>query len=362
MRHIVKSIFVSKKIFTLLFLGFLLTIIPILIALSTKSYYDDRFYDSKNGFFHYYYSIHMTKIDHFDLHSIQEIAESNFASSSVITSDMSLSVPEIGLVTIVGLLNYNNWSPPLISGEKLTPNVSANIIVGKEIRDHVGTLKVFNKKYHINGIAGKSTGDEYNYKLFFSLNHLPVQITEEISRQNALQIIVRSNKDPTKEIDHFVSQIKQQNKLVNLKIVNEKNNYKKEKNTRGGVTEVLSYPYKLFLIALINCMIVSYFWIYLKKKEISLRKALGASNINLFSFIYSQLFICTVLAAIFSLFIQWLLSKFSNHILNSTSYNISLSPLHFTLSILISLVISFITSIMPFSFIMKIEPAKALKE
>ena len=55
----------------------------------------------------------------------------------------------------------------------------------------------------------------------------------------------------------------------------------KRKNSSEAVEELLSFPYRLLCIAFITNIIVSYYWIYTKKKSLSLRKALGASNINL---------------------------------------------------------------------------------
>ncbi|MCY9253522.1 ABC transporter permease, partial [Bacillus paranthracis] len=48
MNLILKEIAVNKKLFSMLFIGFVLTILPILIAISTRDYYDEKFYDSKN--------------------------------------------------------------------------------------------------------------------------------------------------------------------------------------------------------------------------------------------------------------------------------------------------------------------------
>ena len=36
--------------------------ILILIAISTRDYYDEKFYDSKNGYFNYYYSVRLTNM------------------------------------------------------------------------------------------------------------------------------------------------------------------------------------------------------------------------------------------------------------------------------------------------------------
>ncbi|MDQ0722443.1 putative ABC transport system permease protein [Paenibacillus sp. W4I10] len=366
MRQILKAIFVSKKIFTIIFIGFLLTTLPILIALSTQSYYEEHFYHSKNGHFKNYYSVTLTNFQNVDLLEIQELAETNFKDASVITGDITVTEPEIGQIQIIGLLNPENWSPPLIRGSNIVSNVNNEIIVGRLISDHIGTIKVLDHQYMIKGIAGKDLGDDlinvYNFKMYVYMNELPDSIKQNIIKQNALQLIVRSNQNPETEINRFISELSQQHSGLQAKIVDEHENYKKEKNARQGVNEVLSYPYKLFLIALINCINVSYLWIYSKRKEISLRKALGASNFNLFVHIVSQLTICAVLAGTCSILIQWFLSILSLKILNVTSYYISVSFSHFIFGILITLVISVITAIIPFFHMLKIEPAKALKE
>ena len=46
MNLVLKEIVVNKTIFIMLFIGFVLTIWPIL-AMSTRDYYDEKFYDSK---------------------------------------------------------------------------------------------------------------------------------------------------------------------------------------------------------------------------------------------------------------------------------------------------------------------------
>ncbi len=98
-------------------------------------------------------------------------------------------------------------------------------------------------------------------------------------------MIVRGDENPQEEINSFVSKIRENNENINIDIVNEKDNYERERKANRGVKEVLNFPLRLFIIALINCIIVSYLWVYIKRKEISIKKALGASNLNLFSYI-----------------------------------------------------------------------------
>ncbi len=62
MKLLLKEIAVNRKVFIMLFIGFVLTILPLLIAISIRDYYDDKFYERKNGYFNHYYSIQLTSI------------------------------------------------------------------------------------------------------------------------------------------------------------------------------------------------------------------------------------------------------------------------------------------------------------
>ena len=47
MNLILKEIAVNRKVFIMLFIGFTLTILPILIAMSIRDYYDENFMSTK---------------------------------------------------------------------------------------------------------------------------------------------------------------------------------------------------------------------------------------------------------------------------------------------------------------------------
>ncbi|OFD92344.1 hypothetical protein BWGOE13_30560 [Bacillus mycoides] len=361
MNLVLKEIVVNKTIFIMLFIGFVLTIWPILIAMSTRDYYDEKFYDRKNGYFNYYYSVQLTNIGELNFKQFQTLVETDFKNASVITNDIRITIPDIGRVTMNGLLN-KNWSPPLLKGSQMEQNEENSVIVGKKIYKDMETIKLFNKEYTVKGVAGANTGYEYNIKIYVSLNDMPDEVKQMIQKDTTFQMIVRSNENPIKEIETFIQHMKQNNKDINAKVISEKENYEKEKNTSKAVKELLSFPFRLFCIALITSIIVSYYWIYTKKKNLSLRKALGASNVNLFIFIFSQLFLCAITASACAICIQWIFSTLSENIIESTSYSISLQSTHIVMCVFLSLNIAFILSVIPFVYVLKSEPAKALKE
>ncbi|PES74856.1 ABC transporter permease [Bacillus cereus] len=361
MKLLLKEIAVNRKIFIMLFIGFVLTILPILIAMSIRDYYDEKFYEYKNGYFKYYYSIQLTSFGELDFKAIQEFAEVSFKNSSVITNDMRIRLPGIGEVTMVGLIN-KNWSPPLIKGSRMKEGEENSVIVGKRIYKESETIKLFSREYSVKGVSAANTGYAYNYNVFVGLHDMPDEMKRRMQNENTFKMIVRSNEDPKREIDTFIRYFKQNRTDANAKVINEKENYEKEKSSSKARREQLALPYRLLFIAVMNCIIASYFWIYTKKKSVSLRKALGASNLNLFVFIFSQLFICAIAAAVCALCMQWILSTMNKSIVHVMGFTIHIDAFKVMVSVIISLSISFITAVLPFFKILKIEPAKALKE
>ena len=359
MRRILKDILTNKGLFSMLFIGFTLTILPILIAVSTRQYYNDRFYDSKSGHFEYYYSVKLSRIN-IDFNSIQDWADSSFEKSSVITETIITRVPGVGLVDVVGLVNNKNWTPPLSEGEGIEDSKDKSILAGGKIAEETGTIKLFDKEYTIKGICGVE-GYEYNYKMYIPIKMMPDEIGRSLKTQSAIQMIVRGDENPQEEINSFVSKIRENNENINIDIVNEKDNYERERKANRGVKEVLNFPLRLFIIALINCIIVNYLWVYIKRKEISIKKALGASNLNLFSYIGIQFIICSVFSALFAILIQGALSQISN-ITNYTGYRFSLDFSHVIISMIVVIGVSFVSSIIPVINILRIQPAQALKE
>ncbi len=57
-----------------------------------------------------------------------------------------------------------------------------------------------------------------------------------------------------------------------------KENYENEKSSNKAMRAQLTLPYNLLFIAVMNCIIASYFWIYTKKKSISLKENVGSKQ------------------------------------------------------------------------------------
>jgi putative ABC transport system permease protein len=142
MNLILKEIAVNRKVFIMLFIGFILTILPILIAISIRDYYDEKFYEHKNGYFNYYYSIQLTSIGELSFNEMQELVETNFKNASVITNDINSEIPDLGHVTMIGRINNKGWSPPLIKGSRIKQDEANSVIVGKRLYKDSETIQL----------------------------------------------------------------------------------------------------------------------------------------------------------------------------------------------------------------------------
>lgn len=362
MRQIIKEVGINRKLFAMLMVGFLFTLLTMQIALSTQSNFDDIYYDSINGHFRYYYTLELTNLESLKLDQLQKAADNAFVSSSVITNEFPVKDPEHGRISITGLLNLKIWSPPLLDGTGIAPDESNGVIVGKIISSHVGKINLLGKAYNIKGIAGRGLSTAYNLRVFMNFDSLPISIIEDIKRENALQLIVRSNQNPKNEISSFTSEISQLAKDVKINTNDDTKAIKQAKKSSGMVKEILSYPYQLLTIALVNCIIVSYLWIYLKRKEMAIRKAIGASHTRLVINIILQLILCAMIATIVSNTILWLAGHFSSGIFASTGYFINTRPDQIGLACIATIAIALITSLVPILHLFRLEPAKALKE
>lgn len=112
----------------------------------------------------------------------------------------------------------------------------------------------------------------------------------------------------------------------------------------------------LFLFALINTIVISYYWVVVRRREIAIRKAFGATNLHIIKLMTTDLLKLVGLSAILALVAQMIIGIFKNN------------GIHFGDSILliggflaaITLAI-FIAMIVPMRYILHIQPSEGVK-
>lgn len=112
----------------------------------------------------------------------------------------------------------------------------------------------------------------------------------------------------------------------------------------------------LFLFALINTIIIAYYWVVVRRREIAIRKAFGASNIRVMSLITLELFELIGAAALMAALTQITIWMVQGGEINFHDAAILAVGLFLAITLAI-----FIAMIVPVRFILCIQPSEGVK-
>lgn len=125
---------------------------------------------------------------------------------------------------------------------------------------------------------------------------------------------------------------------------------------RGSVAQNTLISIGLFGFALINTIIISYYWVIVRRREIAIRKAFGASNDSVIFMMSRELFQLIGLSALLAFIVQFVLS-FNQRNMIDFQNAIAVCGL-LILAIAMSV---FISMIVPVRYILKIQPAEGVR-
>ena len=111
-----------------------------------------------------------------------------------------------------------------------------------------------------------------------------------------------------------------------------------------------------FMFALINTIIISYYWVVVRRREIAVRKAFGASNFRIMSLITSELFKPIGIAALLAALTQIVIWRIQGSEINLYDLAILTAGLLFAMAFAI-----FIAMIIPVRIILRIQPSEGVK-
>lgn len=116
----------------------------------------------------------------------------------------------------------------------------------------------------------------------------------------------------------------------------------------------------IFLITILNSINICGLWVKDRIKEISIRKAIGANNFNIFNLMFGELLIISIFSAICALAIQFILSMLSDGKL--AGIPIELSMKNFIVATMFAVGAALLSALPSVIHLIKIEPAETLKE
>ncbi len=182
---------------------------------------------------------------------------------------------------------------------------------------------------------------------YFNVNKDILKTSNEIS----LEIV--SNKYDVEECFFKIKKnlkSTSKNSLISYRKINDSKNIFNNVLSQSNVIAI-----GLFFFALLNTIIISYYWIAVRKREIAIRKSFGFTNYQILKIIFKELFQLILLSTLCSLIVQVFFNLDFLSILDIP--NVLLLSFILFVCIILSVVISMI---IPIKYILSIEPAQGV--
>ena len=260
-------------------------------------------------------------------------------------------------------LIYNNtvkWRPNLIYGRYMSIDESLTdqkiAVIGYEIYKQLFSdekfnsnmeIDIFGEKYKVIGVIGRSkryTPQNYQiqipYKNYFS-------IYKEEPDTNNIPIFIKGN-------DEFYLQNVNYTELTLI----DKPIYKND--IRIPLKLVILIGILILFTTIINESNLFSSWLLSRKKEIAIKKALGATNTMILIETLLDTILLSIISIVLALIIQCLICSNLNNILYN--YELKVTLFNFIVSVGIALFIALITTLIPYKIILSTDPSNELKK
>ena len=283
----------------------------------------------------------------------------NLSDKSYVNLSIPVSTTKNKDYTLVGVRfsDLQTYKPDIVNGSFFSKNQSNSnekiAIVGsllkKQIykRNKTQYIKIKNEEFRVIGI-NKTINDINSIfipmKTFFHMYGTEQIINIKILAANKL----------IKEQSYYKNIIKmmsEDSSLIDLK--------SESYNLSNYILTFISFL--ILIIAIINTINFTAFWIDERKKEIAIRKTVGATNSDIKKLIFDEILALSFTALILSIIVQSIIYFIINKLLILDFY-LSISLKNLFLSSIVSIFISVISSLPAYTKSTKIEPAVILKE
>lgn len=276
------------------------------------------------------------------------------SSSNIMLNNMTIYFDQINSVYRPQVILVHNEPLSIPSSKELSDLPDQTIVASKSVLNNNNYLSVNGVDYTIF-----NTLDDTSYpftKGLFILNGVDYfkafpDATNDIQQ---IELTIASNKD---NVYSAYTKIKDNLKYLNV----QSQIFNSDIQTQTSVFQSMLNQENLlaiglFIFALLNTSIISYYWITVRRYEIAVRKAFGHTNTSIAKLLFFELLNLITFAAITCLAIQFSLSFFQSSALNISEYLLLFSI--FVIAIFITIIISMIV---PLKYILKIQPSEGVK-
>lgn len=282
---------------------------------------------------------------------------SSIKKGNIYLDDMRIFFNEVSGAFIPELLLKQNEAlslPPTVSGTREIRSIPENGMIAPS---GVGDARTLTAKDHKLDIIEKNDSEKYDFlqsRFVMNASDFFGIFPNGLEDGKNITLIISSNKTDTSEI---FSELKQ--KAAELFPDITLTGYKKE--FKSGILRSTASTEKmisagLFLFALINTVTISYYWVTVRRREIAVRKAFGASNFRVIGQMTSELLALIGTSAAFAMITQFVIWAVQGDEINLIEFAVTAAG--FLIGIMIAVIISMIV---PVRLILQIQPSEGVK-
>lgn len=282
---------------------------------------------------------------------------SSIKNGNIYLDDMRIFFNEVSGTFRPELLLKQNEAlslPPTVSGTKEINFIPENGIIAPS---RVGSIEALTAKDHRLDITEMIDSEKYGFlgsRFVLNASDFFGIFPDGLEDGKYITLIISSNKTDTSEI---FSELKQNAAefFPNITLTG----YKKEVKTNafyGAVSTENMISAGLFLFALINTVIISYYWVTVRRREIAIRKAFGASNFRVIAKMTAELLALIGASAVLAMVTQFAIWNIKGDEINLIEYAVLAAG--FLFGIMLAVIISMIV---PVRLILQIRPSEGVK-
>ncbi|ACL21820.1 protein of unknown function DUF214 [Desulfitobacterium hafniense DCB-2] len=274
-------------------------------------------------------------------------------------------------LTAIFFQEESKWTYPYYDGRYLKTseiNQGASVIlIGKNLlglthkKDGIKYLDIEGEEYEVIGLIGvKNQYTTWDSRILMPLTSVPESTRSEIESSGCTMILYNDEKLPMDDFNTLKDKILQVDK--DAMITAEELNPGSEKiiiDLFAQKDSLVIFTLLVYVIALINLVNITSYWINDRRYEIGVRKAFGHTNLQVAMMLFSEMFLVLLTGCIIALVLHMLLNQILSNMLD---YPSTVTYVNWLTAIIFTMASSLAATIIPIVKSMKIQPIEIMRK
>lgn len=265
--------------------------------------------------------------------------------------------------------NEGRWHIPVLQGRYFSEDESAGVskvvIIGRNLAaslfpqgiDKSSTIEILNETYRVIGVCGRKYRDtQWDDVIYIPFNAMSESVFNNFNRrfienevENKLCISLFLRKSDEKvNLNEFVDAIVSEELNnsgyvydVNFETIESRDN----SSLFNSIIATSIIAGMILIIVVINVMNLSLFWIFNRKREICIKKMLGATDTSILVSLILETTLIAVFSALCALGLQLIISNALSDYLKAAGLSCELSVINFIICFVIAIICGLVSSL-----------------